>query len=234
MKLFPPFAIFLLITSTSFAQNTRDIYRIKEGTDIAKSFPYSDKFQFEEFRDGMVYFRNGRTSKAKLNYSMVHGEVLFISAQKDTLLLTENDFIERIQMGPEVFYYMKNHGHLRQKAAFDKVALVEKLFLAVKGNEKYAAYDQYSESSAISSYSSYTNANGVKQTLEGSGKVLLKKQSMYFLMDRNKRFSPANKASLLRIFPSHKKNIMAYVKDQSIDFDSEADLVKVLAYSNSL
>jgi len=217
----------------SFSQNTKDVYRVNNGTDISKAFSYQERYQFESFREGTVYFRGGRMSKARLNYSLVHGEVQFINA-KDTLLLTENDFVDRIEIGDDIFYYVKGHGHLRKKAEFGGVKLTEKLFLVPAGSEKKSAYDQYTETSAISSYSSYTNSNGMRQTLDGSDRVILKKRNIYFWMDKNRRFVLATKANLHKLFPHQKKSVNRYIQEQKIDFEKETDLAKVLEYATSL
>ena len=233
MKIIVLFTLCCIIAISSFSQNTKDIYRVKNGTDISKAFPYKERYQFGTFRDGAVYFRGGRVSKAKLNYSLIHGEVQFVSS-KDTLLLTENDFIDSIEIGDDVFYYLKGHGHLRQKAAFGQVKLAEKLFLITMGSEKHAAYDQYTETSAISSYSSYTNSNGVRQGLDGNDKVLLRKRSLYFWIDKNKRFTFATKANLIKLFPHQKKSINHYIQEHKINLEKEEDLVKVLEYTSRL
>ena len=217
----------------SFSQNTKDIYRVKNGTDISKAFAYRDRYQFDTFREGTVYFRGGRVSKARLNYSLVHGEVQFIHA-KDTLLLTENDFVDSIEIGDDVFYYVKGHGHLRKKAEFGGVKLAEKLFLVPAGSEKKSAYDQYTETSAISSYSSYTNSNGMRQVLDGSDRVILKKRNIYFWMDKNRRFTLATRGNLHKLFPQQKKLVNQYMQEENIDLEQEADLVKVLEYASSL
>ena len=216
-----------------FAQNAKDTYRVKNGTDISKEFSYQERYQFDTFREGTVYFRGGRMSKARFNYSLVHGEIQFINA-KDTLLLTENDFVDRIEVGDDVFYYVKGHGHLRKKAEFGEVKLAEKLFLVPAGSEKKSAYDQYTETSAISSYSSYTNANGVRQVLEGSERVILKKRSVYFWIDKNRRFILATKGNLHKLFPDQKKSVNNYIQEQNISFEKEADLAKALQYASSL
>jgi len=235
MKTYFIFLFYFLICAEVFAQKTKDFYKVKSGTDISKMLPFEERYQFGKFQEGKVYFRNGKIVTANLNYSIVHGEVQFVNFKKDTLLLTDHDFIDRIAINDHVFYYLEGHGHIQQKADFSKIKLAEKQFLVVMGREKYAAYDQYSATSAISSYSGYTSGTaGAFSPLQGIDKVILRKRFSYFWIDKNQRISNANKANLLKIFPKYKHELNEFVKDNNTDFNKEDDLIKILEYTDSL
>lgn len=228
------FVFCIMVCNSLVAQNSAQVYKVKNGTNISKALSFKERYWFDEFRDGQVHFRNGKVSNAKLNYSLFYGEIQFISSLSDTLLLADNDYIDRIEIGGEKFYYQKKYGHVREKADYNNVKLVEKQFLANMGNEKYAAYEQYSATSAISSYSSFTNVNGLAQRLEGKDKVVLKRKSVFFLIDRNKRFYVASKENLTKIYPSRRKALKGFIKENNIKFETELDLRKVLQFSASL
>jgi hypothetical protein len=53
-------------------------------------------------------------------------------------------------------------------------------------------------------------------------------------MDQNNRFYKPNKSGLLKLFSNHKKAIDTYSKEESIDFDNEESLKKILLFCSQL
>lgn len=235
MRNFCVMMILLLLAAKSGAQvPRRDVFRVKNGSDVTRVIPFNDRYQFAKFQEGSVLFRNGTVSKGTMNYSLVHGQVVFIDAKKDTLLFDDTDYIRKIFVGNNVFHYLKKHGHIEEIQDFDGVKLGKKLFLVRMGNERYASYDQYSSTSAISSYSSFINQNGTFQHLEGSDKIIMRRRSIYFFIDKNERITIANRPNLLKIYPKNKKALNDYLKEKAINFEKEADLENALTFASHL
>jgi len=228
--------IFLLSVTgpLAFAQNANPVYRIKDLNDINKIIPFKDRFQYEQFQDGKVYFRNGKISTAKLNYSYVYAEIMFINPRKDTLLLADLDYISHVDIADHSYYFLKGHGHIEHLADYGRYSLGRKSHYVKMGNERYAAYDQYSSTSAISTYSSFINQAGTIQFLKGNNKVVMKKIAAYYFMDRNERFLTASRQNLLKAYSSHKKVINQYLKEHNPDFAQEKDLNQVLEFCSTL
>ena len=224
----------MLISGNAVRAQVNDIYRVKNGTDVTKVIPFEERYQFAKFKDGRVLFRNGKISKAMMNYSLVHGEVLFVDAKKDTLLFTDNEYISNIVIGDALYYYTKGHGHVHAIKDFNGVKLGKKQFLVRMGNEKYASYEQYSSTSAISSYTSFINSNGNFQDLESNVKVVLKRRSIFFLIDPNDRVMLATRPNLLKIYTKNKRRLNAYLKENQISFEKEEDLKNVLEFASRL
>jgi hypothetical protein len=229
-----PVAVLFFITTNLFGQGFGEIYKVKNGDEISKTLPKEARYQFSDFGDGKVYFRNGRTSLAKLNYSIVHAEVQFISPTRDTMLLTENEFIDRIEIANEVFYFFPGNGHVQQIADNGKVKLCRKLYLAHFGTGRYSAYGQYSETSAISSYSSYMGKDGRYNSLRGNDQISLRKKHVFFFVDKNRRLHQANRVNLLKIYPDHKRSVDKFIEENEIDFNSEEHLLKVVQFAGAL
>ncbi|QRR00507.1 hypothetical protein [Dyadobacter sandarakinus] len=224
----------LCCMANAAAQVPQKTYRIKNGTKASEVIPYDDRFQYQEFTDGQVFFRNGRTGRAKLNYSLLHGEVMFIGPVNDTLLLTNNDFIHKIEIGSQAYYFNKGRGHIELIGDYGNVSLGKKLLLVRAGNEKLAAYNQYTETSSIDTFSSFINHNGDFQFLQGSDKLILHKRELFFLMDRNAQFHFVNRASIGRLYPGHKREIESFIKINGYDLEREKDLRQVLDFCSTL
>ncbi|GLU52088.1 hypothetical protein [Dyadobacter frigoris] len=225
--------VFLISAAFTFAQNTPKVYRTKNGSNISKNIPYQEQYQFEEFNPGKVYFRNGRIANARLNYNLFYGEIEFIDTKNDTLLLNDQDFMDSIAIGSEIFYYLPRQGHIREIKNYGKVRLGEKQVLAVLDNERESAYNHYSATSAISNYKTFSNQNG-SQWMKPSDNVVFKRKSIHFFIDKNKQFYIPSKASTLKLFRDNSKEINDYIKEQNIDFSKQSDLTKLLEFCNSL
>lgn len=230
---FLPILFFIAPLCTS-AQINNPVFKIKNEGDIRTVITPGDRYLYDGFREGKVYFRNGKISVANLNYSLFHGEIQFIGPRKDTLLLTDNDFISKIIINSDVFYYSKKQGHVQNIGDFGKVILGLKQKLLFLGNEKNAGYNEYTSTSAVSSYSHFTNRNGEIQALKSDANLLFRKHSDYYFIDRNLMFNIANRANLVKMYPDHKKAINNYLKDAEINFLNEKDLLKVLAFCQTL
>ncbi|MCF0057095.1 hypothetical protein [Dyadobacter sp. CY356] len=233
MKNCLPAIFFLLCTANIFAQDTPKIYRTKNGTDISKSIPYQEQFLFEQFLPGKVYFRNGRVVNARLNYNLFYGELTFIDPKRDTLLLTDKDFMDSIAVGSTIFYSMPKQGHVREIKNYDKLRLVERTVLAVLDNEKESAFNHYSATSAISNYKNFSNQNGY-QWMKPTDKIVFKRKSENFFLDKNQRFYIPSKASLLKLFRDNNKEINDFIKAENIDFSKQPDLIRLLEFCSSL
>ncbi|MCF2443545.1 hypothetical protein L0657_06210 [Dyadobacter sp. CY345] len=234
MKLLSLLFLLFTVSTTTSAQLASKVMKLKNGSDITKNVPVRDRYLYDEFYEGKVHFRNGTISIASLNYSLFHGEIQFITPQKDTLLLRDNDYVKKISINSDIFYFDRSHGHVQAIRDFEKVKLGKQQRLLVMGHEKYAGYSEYSETSAISSYSHFSNSNGEMQKLETNDKLLLRKKSIYYLIDQNLRFSSANRVNFIKIFPGHRTKISSFIKDNNTDFLKENDIVKLLEYCQSL
>jgi hypothetical protein len=222
------------ISLNASAQIHNPVFRIKDGGDIRTVSTPRERFLYDGFQMGKVYFKNGKISVARLNYSFFHGEIQFIGPQKDTLLLTENDFISNIIINGDHFYFEKNQGHAQNIGEYGKIILGRKQQLLFFDKEKNSGYNEYTSSSPVSSYTHFTNSNGETQALKSDSKLLFRKHSYYYFIDRNRKFNIANRVNLVKIYPDHKRAINNYLKDAGINFLDENDLVKVLLYCQSL
>src|SRR5690349_12058475 len=97
-------AIFIF-NQNLFAQKER--WTVKAGEETAESIPDSIKFLYPHFATGFVYFKDGKISRAPLNYNLLVEEIQFISTDMDTLSIADEATIKLITMNNDSFYYDK-------------------------------------------------------------------------------------------------------------------------------
>jgi hypothetical protein len=64
--------------------------------------------------------------------------------------------------------------------------------------------------------------------------IIVEKKTVFFLIDRNERVVPASSKYLYRILPRYKNTVRHFVRNESIDFKSEASLKKLVIFCQSL
>lgn len=222
-------SFFVLAISHLQAQENK-LFKIKAGEDIQRSLPFTDKYRYPQFKIGGVAFLNGGTTPARLNYSLLLGEMHFISPAGDTLSLANESTIKWVQLGNDYFYYSPDYGYLEIIHDLPTVKLAIKQIFRVASVEKVGAYQQSSGVSSIKNYSILATGNSSVKRLEAKGDVVLSKEKFYFFIDQNNRFYKATKSNLLKIFVKNKRAIESYIKEESIDFTNEENLKKLLQY----
>ena len=209
-------------------------FRIKADADLKYAIPVASRYRYPQFKEGTVSFLNGSSANAKLNYNFMLGEVQFIGAVRDTLSLANEQTIKQIQIGDNFFYYDVTHGYAERIAAYPKANLVVKTIFKVAAVEKMAAMGKSSATSSIREVNTLSNGNSSVQKLASKGDVILSKEKTYFLMDQNNRFYKTNRSGFIKLFSDHKKAIETYIKEESIDFDNEESLKKILLFCSQL
>lgn len=216
---------------SAFAQ---DKFRIGSDEEIEKAIPAHERYRYEQFQQGNITFHNGKEASARLNYNLLLEEMQFINLTKDTLSLADEHLIKEIRIGESRFYYDEKAGFVESIADYAPVKLaVHQKFTTINA-EKMSAYGQSSAVSSIKSYSSYSTANGQRQSLALKGDVVLAIESAFYLVDRNHRVYKANKPSLRKLFSEQKDAIQEYMKAEDIQLDNEEDLRKLLQFCSEL
>lgn len=206
--------------------------------------PTEERFQFPDFRQGHVFFYNGKNIPALLNYNLLYKEVQFISQEKDTLSLAEEHLLKQISIGDDLFYYDNKYGYVEIVADFTSVRLARKqgILLIAEGEEgDHAVIDGYLEPTGgmneIRQHKRIiSNIRTVNEFYNEKAKheLTLIKGVTFFLIDYNDRIHKAHKASFRKLFSRHKRMVNQYINEHTIRFHKEEDLVKLLRFCSQL
>lgn len=226
--------MFLLSTWSSHAQNDPKVYRLKNVDHANEVLAYNERFEFYQFRKGTVYLVSGGLTEAKLNYNFLFSEIQFLSPKNDTLSIDDNNLVRFVAIEKDLFYHHKNFGYVEMLKDYDGVKLCKKQGLVSIGSDKTVGYGQYVATSATDSYNSYVGAAGQLNKLEKKNTLIVTHRQSYVLMDKNDRFYPANKNSVLKIYTKFRKQIDAYLDEKTVDFNKESDLEKLIGFCSEL
>ncbi|WP_128545987.1 hypothetical protein [Larkinella soli] len=223
----------LLLSGTLRAQNP-GVIRVKGGPNWQRSVPLGERYRYPQFKNGKITYTSGQTATGRLNYNILIGEMQFIDIKGDTLSLANETTVREVEVGESRFRYDPKFGFIEVISEHPAASLTMKPVFKTVRAEKNGGYNQSSGTSAISQYKSFIGSNGQLSRLEQEGDLLLEKDVVYLMVDRNNRFYRLNRATVLKTFPKSRSEIDAFLKAESIDFKKEADLKKLLQFCSSL
>jgi hypothetical protein len=236
---------FLLIWLTNnfygLAQPTSN-FIINKGKVVTQVIPIKEQYRFSEFEPGEVYFRNNTFGRATLNYNLLYGEMQFINHKGDTLSLKGEYKLKLITVGKHVFFYAHKVGYLEVVTNYPRVKLVKKQILELTRSQ--VPLKSYSVPAGIVTGN---NELGIGSVLTGKdwklqelytqptpGVLHFDKKETYIIVDKNDRFYEANKYTVNKLFPRHRKAISEYLKKYKPDFNLRNDLQGLLAFCSQL
>ena len=185
--------------------------------------PVDERYRFDHFQRGKVFFNDGNTVNATLNYNFLNQEVEFINTTGDTLSIAQKNAVNRIRIGQQLLYHYPTVGYLEVCYGLPTLKLVVKRIIQPVRNRKSKVIPHRlnSDDNSLNPMSALGNNE--------SSLTLLAEQN-YFFIDKNKRLYPARRSSLYRIFPQHRTIIKAYLKKYRINLEQEEDIIKVLQF----
>ena len=204
---------------------------IKAGKSINESVSVTDICQYPQFISGKVFFKDGDSAVAKMNYHKFLDEMHFIDLKGDTLSIANPATIRFIRINNDVFYY--DNGYVKLINDTNGIKLAAKETLRITGKNKIGGYDMPSSTSAIDSYSALIDQKGIYNLVPREDIILTKKTEYYF-GDKYNRFVWAIRKNLLRQFSKQSETLNAYLKENNVNFNSSEDLEKLLRFLASL
>lgn len=222
--------IFFVLTKFAVAQDSTSIF-IEAGQDPSEVLTFRKVFKYPHFINGNIFFKDGSTTNAPLNYNYLLGEIMFISPQKDTLAIAKNQMpkIKTVIIEQDTFYYLHQYLQLVIQNQSGKL-LKSQVFKVVK-REKIGGYNQPSSTTAIDSYQTFSPTYGVPElNLKIRENITLALKTNYFFGNDYDLLLPANKKNIYKAYPQKKDCIDAYLNANAVNYDSSNDLIKLFTY----
>lgn len=226
MKYFSFLFINFLYCFSSVAQESK-VFTIHAGSSIYEGLPPHELYLYPAFTEGQVYFQNGVSHSAKLNYNYFFGLMQFIDGKGDTLNIAGANTIKHIAIATDTFYYDKEYLQQLKSNNFFKLAAGEKI--RVLDRQRIGGFGQPTSTGSINIYDRYANSHLLfKLTLQEN--LLLLKEKKFFLADTSNRFIPLNKKSVFKLFPYHEYQISTYLEERRVNFNKQEDVVRLAEF----
>lgn len=183
-------------------------------------------FLFPDYKEALIYYKDGRQFTAPVNFDLQAGHFLFIDAKDKkakqfaypekiafmqiegrNFLLSENEAVEILQATP--LFQVAYSGNLRQAP-------------------KNLTYGGTTQTAAVDSYGGYSgNANLISQQHSKSRVVMgVNKNYKAKFRKKNKQFN--NSKTFIKAFPKETRSIVAeYIQANHVDFDNVNQVFKL-------
>ena len=233
MKALLLLAIILINYSNLPAQDST-LVTIKAGNRVNDVLGPKDIFYYTQFTNGKVFFRDGSKAVAKMNYSHLFDQMLFIDLKGDTLAVANEKTIKFIIVDKDTFYY--DEGYVRLIADYGGVKLTEKQVWVVADVRKIGTHNRPTSTVAVTSFSDYTDgtARAKSYDLMINEDIVIRKETQYFFGDEFYKFARAGKKKLLVLFPKEQLSLENYLKENKVNFDNKDDLEKLAQFLGQL
>jgi hypothetical protein len=200
--------------------------RIKTADEVREVLSEKGIYRFPEFQNGTVFFKEGGSVPAKLNYNIWLEEMHFIDEKADTLSIADPALIKYIVIGQNLFYFEKSYLEVIEK--YNTVTLAVKQVLQSEEQRK-GAFGRPTLTNSVQGYDMYS-ADGQTYKLGRNEDLLITSKVYYFFGDEYNHFTIASREYILHKFPTHANAIEEFLKANGTKFNREADLEKLLEF----
>jgi hypothetical protein len=181
--------------------------------------PWRDQiYHFPQFQEGTIIYQTGfkLNQTLKLNYNIYHERMEFIGQAGDTLGIEANKEINLIEIGSHLFYHDHKSGYYEILSTSSvSLAMQTKFRLGkTEGNDRTLPFETRGAAMACDRF--------------------YYKHASYFFIDVKEQLFKASKASVLKLFPEKKSNILAYLIEKPVDFSSKEDMMRLTNYCYKL
>lgn len=184
---------------------------------------------FEEYTPGTVLLLNKTKIKVPLNYDTANKAMMFTQG-KDEMILTNNEQVDTIYIGPHKFIYAKQN-FLECVPLKNGIVYINWLLKNVSRGYK-GIYGQTTQTKVESINTSYWQRGEYKNQYT-EVQTLVNENEYQFLLN-GKMVSCKNKKSILNLFKDKKEAINTYISEQKLDYNKVSDMLILIDYCLSL
>ena len=219
--------VFVFCSSITFVvgQKARS-FTIKPGEKIESIVPDSINYSYPSFLNGTVYFKDNRRVNARLNYSSLFEEIMFISPQGDTMALDNGPAISYVVINTDTFYF--DDFFVKSEGSYGDIKLASREFFSIVDVNAVGAMGNNAPSS-VTTYGTLLT-RGDRRELTRQEVLKIRKETRYYGGDRFNNFTLVNRKSLADLFPGKSKQAKEYLKNHSVSFDNKEELKKMITF----
>ena len=221
--------IFSILLSVAVTAQRLKTYTVPAGVEVKEVVPANEIYQFPQFVQGLVIFKDGTSAPGRLNYNRLIAEIQFIDPKGDTLSLANEQMIRTAIIGTDTFYY--NDGYVRQLAGGSRVKIGERIAFK-EYIQKPGAYGLSSATTATNNLSVLLNRRSVD--LNVSQELVLVKNINYLIGDKYNAFVAAEKNVILKMFPDNRSAIEDFIEKNKISFIKPDHMVQLGKFLDTL
>jgi hypothetical protein len=184
---------------------------------------------FPNFTDGIVYFKNGQSAKAKFNYDTYQDQMQFLGTDDLVMILQEPEKLFKVSIANREFYFINNS--FLEIVTNDIVPLYTRVHLE-RLAVKIGAYGNANPASSIESLATFNSGDGRFSRLTRDEKVTFSPTLNFYITNRGITRPIASQKDLIKCFSSDKELLRKELEKQKTKFNSIESVKKIVDWIN--
>ncbi len=236
--------VLVLLVTASYGQPKRETFRSTDRQVLIEQLAsFEMQNLFDAARPGHVYYTNRKEERDRLNYNLLF-DLFYYESRQGNRILERPAEIDSIHVGGSLFKFFPDKGY------FEVVTASPGQLLLIKHG-----IDISSETVAVGPYGTTSRAASIDavQSLVGTGDadivdrtitvnnpggqelhISLRREENFHLLKNGEPLNVRNRRILLREFSEYRSELRGFLRQHSIDFDREADMIVLAGFINSL
>ncbi len=189
------------------------------------------QYIFPDFRDGSVYYKDGKIINCKLNYNFLLDEILFINEKGEQMAIADPLDLSYVLISnrkfiptPKGYYEIIESGD---------VSLVYKWVCRIRPAKTKGALGLSTDAPSIYQENRFSFDNR-EWKMDVDKEALASVEVIPYLKIKSKFVSIIGAQSYYKTFHGKDSEIKSYLEQNPVDFKKEADLRRMTRYCNSL
>lgn len=188
-------------------------------------------FLLKDFENGVVNFKSGHSTKAKLNYGTIGQRMYFMDNESSVLVLTNTEDISTVNIAGRLFEHSKNGQFYEKIPIGDSYMYIDWKIKVITA--KIGAYGTKDNTSAIANLSSFGSDYGRIYIFEIPEKIKTISSNSYLIKVNGKFKKFYSFKELAKILKLEKGVMDSYIKQENLDFKNIEDIKKGVEFAMS-
>ena len=186
------------------------------------------QYLFRNFTESKVLMKSGKVQNAILNYNTITGTMVYIE-RNDYYDMTNSEIVDTVFIQGSKFIPVK--GAFYEVLTKGNMPLYRQVKSDLKPVGKEAGYGSKSQTSATTSFSSYSSSTGPNYNLKIPSDYEIETTVIYWL---NKSVSFTTERQFLKLFPEKADDIKSYIKKNRLKFENKEDVIEIVKQCSDL
>ncbi|HTF20755.1 MAG TPA: hypothetical protein VK658_21930 [Chryseolinea sp.] len=220
------------VQATALAQATEE-FMVRTGQEASEVIPRVQQFYFPDFRQGQVFYPQGKRSDVLLlNYNTLLEVMQYIDQNGDTLFIPEeSNIFKYVRIGQDIFYHHFREGYFNLHSRDENYNLATRTRWKIERRDMMV-YNGYGMST-VSPGSTVSTRRVGESVVTNQDMVYIVESEFYVVGPRDAVFR-ANRSGFLKAFAENKEQLQDFIREHQTNFDDEQSLKDLVSYSNGL
>lgn len=226
MKYFMFTLALVVATGISMSAQKKITVTVKSEMPYDKLLPADMLYEYNGYQKGKLYYKDGGVVSMEYNFNLLTGACLFKDKSGRVLEVAFPEKIALVMVDSSRWYPVEE-GFGKAIYSTEQMDLIRLRKTKCLDIRKEGAFGGMSNTSAVTSITSFRGAGGGTQTLSVPGEYDFKTEVDYFIKIGD-QIEFAHAKGFRKLFPKQKNEINNFIKSRKLNLDKESDIIELI------